>query len=67
VDYEDKYEKANSNIEELIEIVVNLHKTEMTNYCVHSGEKDKCIHNCNECNEVYFEEFTEVMRQKYLV
>ena len=67
MDYEDKYEKANSNIEELIEIVVDLNKVGMTNYCVHSEEKDKCTHDCSKCKEAYFEEFGEAMRNKYLV
>ena len=61
-------EKANSTIEELINIIISLRKEKDKDICccpesVHN--KELCIHDCKQCTEDYYKKIKNEMMQKY--
>ena len=61
----DKLIQANGNIQELIIQIIELKKSEMSNYCV--GNNDKCTSECISCKIKYFNKQEELMLKKYIV
>lgn len=66
----DRVEKANQNIEILIDKIVNIERSKCDGYCVdYNRQKEgKCdTVSCENCREIYLEKIMEEMLEKYLV
>ena len=61
----DKLIQANGNIQELIIQIIELKKSEMSNYCV--GNNNKCTSECISCKINYFNKQEELMLEEYIV
>jgi len=63
----DKLIQANGNIQELIIQIIELKKSEMSNYCVNPNGMFKCDSECISCKIKYFNKQEELMLKKYIV
>lgn len=64
-----KLKEANENIETLIAEIVDMKREQNDNYCV-NPKKQKfqlCNNNCDECQELFYEEMVEKLNDKYQV
>lgn len=63
----DTINKANSNIEELIEDIIELRKTKEDGYCCYPDKQftNVCNGKCDFCKEDYYDKMYEEMIEKY--
>ncbi|APR02419.1 hypothetical protein EXM90_19190 [Clostridium botulinum] len=65
----DTINKANSNIEELVEKVVSLKRLNNMNNCCYGAleNRPECKGNCNKCTDDYYDKMYEDMLNEYSV
>jgi hypothetical protein len=63
-----RIDKANTNIEILIENYISEVESNNSNYCPRNETVIKnCIHNCEKCKQDYYENLFIEMKKKYTV
>ena len=68
MDMKEKLEKANENIEELIDKIIARDKELNERYCCNPRQQaEKECDDCNKCKRKYYENVKDEMKEKYLI
>ena len=64
---EEKLEKANRNILQLVNTLVSIKQEREKMYCCYPDKQRDCNGNCDKCKEKFYDEYFKNMADEYIV